>query len=352
MESTKLLKELKRTIDELQVFNEIGKTLTTTLDIREVLKIIMQKTNELLEPSSFSLYLLDEKGTTLTSEISIGQNKNDKEKEATNMGEGLIGWVAKEGRPILFPDPSKTLKYSLPPHIELSIDENSLICVPLKSKGKNLGVLRLLNQNAFSKFFGEEDLRTMQTIADYSAIAIENAKNFQRVEELTITDDLTALYNSRYLHTLLDSEVLRAKRYSKKFSMIFLDLDKFKNINDTHGHIYGSSLLKETGDLILKNLRSVDIATRYGGDEFVVILPETDKENALRAAERLRSAICSNVFLQERGLSIKFTASFGVATFPDDASSKEDLIKMADESMYKVKDSGRNAVASPDKIKA
>lgn len=342
MESNKLLKELKRTVDELQVFNEIGKTLTSTLNIREVLRIIMQKINELLKPESFSLLLTDDQNQILKYEISIGEEHDP--EEFIRIGEGLIGWVAKEGTPVLFPDPSKNLRYSMPLSVRPDNIESSLICVPLKSKGKTLGVLKLVNQGGFLKLFTEEDLRTIQTIADYSAIAIENAKNFQKVQDLTITDDLTSLYNSRYLHSLLDSEIIRSKRYSKSFSMIFLDLDKFKNVNDKHGHIYGSTLLKETGQIILSNLRAVDIATRYGGDEFVIILPETDKESALLVAERLRDAVSKNVFLKEKGLNIRFTASFGVATYPSDASSKEELIKLADEAMYKVKDRGRNGV--------
>lgn len=352
MESKNLLKELKRTVDELQVFNEIGKTLTSTLDIKEVLKIIMQKVNELLEPSSFSLLLVDDKNMSLKYEISIGKISEQSDKETVvRMGEGLIGWVAQEGKPILFPDPTKNLKYSLPSHItsDYSIaesDENSILCVPLKSKGKTLGVMKLINDNGIGRLFGEEDLKTIHTIADYSAIAIENAKNFQRIQELTITDDLTSLYNSRYLHSLLDSEVHRSKRYKKHFSMIFLDLDKFKEVNDTFGHIYGSTLLRETGQVILKNLRNVDIATRYGGDEFVVILPETQKASAILVAERLREAISKHVFLQEKGLHVQFTASFGVASFPEDASTKEELIKMADEAMYKVKNTTRNGVAA------
>jgi diguanylate cyclase (GGDEF)-like protein len=344
MESNKLLKELKRTVDELQVFNEIGKTLTSTLDIKEVLKIIMQKVNELLKPSSFELLLTDDTRGVLKYEITIGSTKSETLEEIIRPGEGLIGWVAYEGKPLLFPDPTKTLKYSLPQHISPEESENSLICVPLKSKGKTLGVMKLVSETGIGRIFTEDDLKTIHTIADYSAIAIENARNFQRVQELTITDDMTSLYNSRYLLTLLDSEILRAKRYKKQFSMIFLDLDKFKEVNDTHGHIYGSSLLRETGQLIKRCLRNVDIATRYGGDEFVVILPETSKEHAVMVAERLRDAISKHLFLTERGLSIKFTASFGVATFPDDAESKEELIKMADEAMYRIKNSTRNGV--------
>ncbi len=348
MESTKLLKELKRTIDELHVFNEIGKTLTSTLDIKEVLRIIMQKVNELLEPSSFSLLLLNEETMTLKHEVKISKNRPVEEDNniILKVGEGLIGWVAKEGKPVLFPDPTKSLKYSTPPNIGIEKHENSLICAPLKSKGKILGVIKIVSTNAIGKLFGEEDLKTIQTICDYSSIAIENAKNFARVQELTITDDTTSLFNSRYLHSLLDSEVIRAKRYDKEFSMIFLDLDRFKEVNDTHGHIYGSTLLKEVGEIILENIRSVDIATRYGGDEFVIILPETGKEKAVLTAERLRASIAKHMFLQSRGLKIQFTASFGVATYPVDAQTKEELIKMADEAMYKVKDKGRNGVAS------
>jgi diguanylate cyclase (GGDEF)-like protein len=246
----------------------------------------------------------------------------------------------------MIPDPTKDHRYTPPADILAGSDAKSLICVPLKSKDRVLGVIQIRRKGEDVAPFGEEDLTTLAVIADYAAIAIENARNFKRIEELTITDDLTTLYNVRYLHQLLDAEILRADRYKKHFSMIFLDLDHFKNVNDTHGHIHGSTLLRETAEIIQRGIRAVDYAARYGGDEFVVLLPETDKKDAMTIAERLRDSIEKNVFLKDQDLKIQFTASFGVATFPNDAQSKDDLIRMADEAMYKVKNTTRNRVAT------
>jgi diguanylate cyclase (GGDEF)-like protein len=207
-----------------------------------------------------------------------------------------------------------------------------------------MGVIEIRRKGNDSIPFNEDDLATLSAIADYAAIAIENGRNFQRVQELTITDDLTTLFNVRHMHTLLDAEILRASRYKKEFSMIFLDLDHFKNVNDTYGHIHGSQLLRETALIIQDQIRKVDYAARYGGDEFVIMLPETGKKPSLEIAERIRKAIEKNEFLTSQNLKVHFTASFGVATFPDDAKTKEELIKMADGSMYSVKNSTRNRV--------
>lgn len=343
MEGKRLLEELKRTVDALQVFAEIGKTLTSTLDIKEVLRIVLQKISELLKPTSWSLLLMDDEEKVLHYEILINEPGVDRQKPI-HLGHGIAGWVAQRIKPVLWPDPTKDHRFTAPSDIPAPKKIKSLLCVPLQSRGRSLGVIELRRKGRGADLFTEEDLTTLAVISDYAAIAIENARNFQRIQELTITDDLTCLFNVRHLHTLLEGEILRASRYRKKFSMVFLDLDHFKEVNDTHGHIHGSQLLRETADVIQENIRTVDYAARYGGDEFIILLPETDKDETIQIAERLRASIEGNAFLQDKGLNVHFTASFGVATFPDDAQSKDDLIRMADEAMYKVKNSTRNRV--------
>ena len=345
MEGRKLLQELKRTVDALQVFSEIGKALTSTLNIKEVLRIVLQKISELLKPTSWSLLILDPKTGKLRYEILINEPSINRE-ESVALGEGITGWVGQEKRPLLIPDPTSDKKFTPPSRIKTDKNVKSILCVPLNIRGKCLGVIEIRRSGEEAEVFGEEDLANISAIADYAAIAIENAQNFQRVQELTITDDLTSLFNVRHMHTLLDAEILRAQRYGKQFSMVFLDLDHFKNVNDTHGHVHGSQLLRETADVIKDQIRNVDYAARYGGDEFVVMLPETSKEGALIIAERLRQSIEKNVFLQDKDLKVHFTASFGVATFPEDAQTKDQLIRMADERMYEVKNSTRNRVVA------
>jgi diguanylate cyclase (GGDEF)-like protein len=206
-------------------------------------------------------------------------------------------------------------------------------------------VIELFNgpqQPAFTK----SDLQILLTIGDYAAIAIENARNFQKVSELVITDDLTGLYNGRHLHALLDEEIARVSRFGGKLSLIFIDLDFFKQVNDTRGHLIGSRTLAEIGQLIRDNIRKICKAARYGGDEFVVILPNTGKSGAMALATRLRELFREYAFRDEDGAPFNLTASFGLATYPDDAHSKDALIRMADQAMYRVKESTRDDVQS------
>jgi diguanylate cyclase (GGDEF)-like protein len=219
-----------------------------------------------------------------------------------------------------------------------------VICVPLVARGNCHGVIELINSEDDSTF-SDEDLLLLTSLGDYTAIALENASFISRIEELTITDDLTGLYNSRFLQNRIDYEVKRADRSRYDLSMIFLDLDLFKYVNDKHGHLIGSKMLTEVADLLIQNTRNIDMVCRYGGDEFVILMPETSKKNATLVANKLRNAIKKNEFLADEGINYQLTSSFGVACFPDDAKSKEELIEMADNAMYRIKNKDRDGVA-------
>ena len=190
------------------------------------------------------------------------------------------------------------------------------------------------------------DLALLEALADYAAIAIENARHVQRIHELTITDDCTSLYNARHLNFMLDTEIYRSHRYAFEFSLIFIDLDHFKKVNDTHGHLMGSKLLSEIGEAIKEKCRLIDLAFRYGGDEFVVLLPQTSKENAMGVARRLHKLIRETVWLKESGINAHITASVGVASYPTDSRTKAELLHLADEAMYLVKNTTRDKVAA------
>ena len=176
----------------------------------------------------------------------------------------------------------------------------SIVAVPVRFRDQCLGVIELINCIG-PEGFSQRDLALLEALADYAAIAIENARHVQRIHELTITDDCTSLYNARHLNFMLDTEIYRSHRYAFEFSLIFIDLDHFKNVNDTHGHLMGSKLLAEIGEAIKEKCRLIDLAFRYGGDEFVVLLPQTSKENALGVAHRLHKLIRETVWLKDTG---------------------------------------------------
>jgi diguanylate cyclase (GGDEF)-like protein len=207
-----------------------------------------------------------------------------------------------------------------------------------------LGVIEVVNKKGAAAGFTERDLSLVTRLAGFAAIAIENARLYQQTRQLALTDELTRLYNARYFTEYLETEVKRCRRYRGHVSLIFLDLDHFKRVNDQHGHLMGSQLLREVADVLRRGVRDVDIVARYGGDEFIVILPETRLEAAAFVAVRLRKAMDDHVFLVSEGLSAHLTASFGVAAFPETCSSEEELIRLADQAMYRVKNRTRNGV--------
>ena len=336
--------DLERKIKELSVFHEVGKALTSTLDLEQVLRVIMEKISDFFRPDTWSLLLVDEKTGELYFEIAIGEGADALKQIRLQAGEGIAGWVVKSGEPLVVPNVSEDKRFAPRLDSMTKIQTRSVVCVPVRGREKILGVIELINYVAELKL-GEDDLFRLRALADYAAIAIENARYVQRIHELTITDDLTLLYNSRHLHSILEAEVYRSTRHRYEFSLLFIDLDYFKLVNDRYGHLAGSKLLEEMGQFIKKHLRLIDFGFRYGGDEFVVLLPQTPKRGAINVARRLHYTIGQQIFLKQEGLNIQITASLGVASFPEDAQSKEELIRLADEAMYTAKKNSRNSIA-------
>ena len=337
-----LLTALERRNHELEALIEIGKVLTSILELTEVLDVIMAQLKRLLHAQETALLLRDAGSGMLTCSAAVAATGNARQGEVLARGEGVAGWVAEHDQPLLIRDLGRERRFA---GSATAPAAGSLVCVPVKIRERMLGVIEL-GKGPQEQPFTADDLRVLLAIADYAAIAIDNACNFQRLGELAITDDLTGLYNSRHLHVLLDEEIERVARYGGKLSVIFIDLDFFKQVNDTHGHLIGSRTLAEVGQLLRSNIRKVCKAARYGGDEFVIILPNTGKSGAMTLATRLRELFRAYEFRDEDGSSFNLTASFGLATFPDDADSKDDLIRAADQAMYRVKESTRDDVQS------
>lgn len=334
--------ETARQSQELRIFHDVAKALTSSLDLDSILQTIMEKMAEYFRPDTWSLLMVDEQKSELYFAIAVGTASEALKNVRLKVGEGIAGHVAKFGEKLIVPDVRADKRFAKRIDKVTQMETQSIICVPLKSKLRVLGVIQLVNVNM--NHFTEAESFFLQSLCDYAAIAIENARSVERIQELTITDDCTGLFNARHLHKTLETEVYRSARFGYQFSVIFIDLDHFKQVNDTHGHLVGSRLLAEVGYLIKAQLRLIDFAFRYGGDEFVVLLPQTSKDQAVVVATRLRESLRTASFCSEMGLKLNLRASMGLATFPNDAQTPQEIIRQADEMMYMVKNSTRDNI--------
>jgi diguanylate cyclase (GGDEF)-like protein len=335
----------QREAGEVAVFHELGKALTSSLQLDQVLRTIMEKIDEFLRPDTWSLLLLDEVKQELYFELAVGKGAQALKDVRIKMGQGIAGWVAQQDEAVIVPDVSQDTRFFAKVDEKTKMETRSIVAVPVRYRDHCLGVIELINCVG-SGGFHQRDLALLEALADFAAIALENARHVKRIHELTITDDCTSLFNARHMEFVLETEIYRSQRYGFEFSVVFIDLDHFKRVNDTHGHLIGSKLLADVGQVVKAACRRIDFAFRYGGDEFVIVLPQSSKENAFVVARRLHKLIGETTWLSAEGLNIHFTASIGVASYPSDAKTKVELLHLADEAMYMVKNSTRNGVAA------
>jgi diguanylate cyclase (GGDEF)-like protein len=331
-------------MDQLRVFHDVARALTSSLELDEILHTIMNKMADFFGPERWSLMMVDESTSELYYAIAVGENEQTLKGLRVPMGEGVAGWVAATGASLVVPDVSLDARWASFSRAHPELNIQSIACLPVRANNRTLGVIQLLNSKL--DLMSEFSISFLRILCDYAAIAIQNARSMDLIQELTRTDDCTGLFNARHLYVTLDEQVQLAGPGNRtQFSLLFVDLDRFKNVNDTHGHLIGSLLLKEVGQLLKEAIGPENAAYRYGGDEFVALLPGVGKDAAMAATMDVCQQLRDARFLDSKGLSLKVSGSFGLATFPEDGNSVHAILRSADKMMYEVKASSRNNVA-------
>jgi diguanylate cyclase (GGDEF)-like protein len=255
---------------------------------------------------------------------------------------GISRWVLLEGQAVHIPDVGADPRYHPSSDSLPGLSTSAVLAAPLKVRDAVLGVLVAVNRLDASPF-DVRHLRVLSLLANQTAIAIENGKLYRRAEQLAVTDDLTQVYNYRFLKMALRREVKRAARFSQKFSLLMVDVDNLKTYNDQNGHLRGSEVLRSVAQILVREARSIDLVAKYGGDEFVVILPQTTREGACVLADRVKFSVETTAFpLVPPGT---ITVSLGVATYPENGITAGELLEAADIALYTAKQSGKNRVS-------
>jgi len=332
---------------KLRVFQ---RTLRSRVERRDAFLDIVRAVNTSLEPSKIAESLIDRAASwipapcwaVVTPDLASQPSVLAERGLTPEMAPAVLAignWVINRGQDFVTADLRNDTRLHNP-----SI--GAVIALPLSCRGHRAGALVGLDRLAAGREpkLPAAMLRSLRILLEPASAALDNAILLKRAEALSVTDDLTRLFNSRYLNMVLRRETKRASRNGRPLSLLFIDLDGFKAVNDTHGHLFGSKALVEAAGVIRSSARETDVVARFGGDEFALVLPDTGGEGAYAVGERIRDRIAEYKFLAADGLDIHLTASVGVATLPDVAASAEELVQAADKAMYAVKDSGKNGI--------
>ncbi|MBF0484391.1 MAG: diguanylate cyclase [Candidatus Omnitrophica bacterium] len=322
----------------------IEEHLNTIFDMDKLIDFVVNKTTEVLEAEKCSVIIVDYD----TRELCIKGHKGIEDKFVTGKeliaADSISGLIAREAGPVLVLDIESDHRFSRKNRV--SYHSKSFMSVPIKLGSSLMGFINVADKNSDQgNVFSDLDLKILCMIVRQVAVAIENAKLYRDLQHLTITDPLTDIYNFRYFTRTLDHEILRLKRHpSRPLCLFMIDVDNFKSYNDTFGHLAGDSLLQMMSKVLTKSVREIDIVCRYAGDEFAVILPETDALEANMVAERIKRSV------DDISLKRKVTVSIGIAKCTEHNTNRYELIQSADIALSKAKQSGKNLVYSFNNI--
>ncbi len=328
------------THEQLMACVEVSKAITAELDPEKLIPTIMEKVSRLLPSEAWSLFLLDEIDQTLRFEISVDIDIESVKDVRLALGQGVAGQAALQQRMLIVEDVSQCGYFYNQVDCTTGTKTESLICVPILFGGHTLGVLEVVNP----KRLETAGLSLLNLLADYLAIAIENTRRYKIMKDMAVHDNLTGLFNQRYLYPTLKQWLTVCRKTGKPLSLVFMDMDDFKRVVDRLGHLNGSRALSEVAQRIQACLTPPAFGVAYGGDEFVLVLPEYDRRQAVALATQIRCSVKNAPYLTRWSRRARLTASFGVATFPDDAEDSTALLAFADKVMFRVKGTGKDRV--------
>jgi len=326
----------KKKLEEILNFDE---KVGSIRKLDRLYDFIVERTSRILEADRCSLMLFDKHSQALCIKASKGLDYETISKAKTQIDECVAGLAIKEGEPLFVTN--ATADERLQKRSDTNYLSNSFICMPIKLDQKSIGVLNVTDRKVNGNYtvFSKIDLKILYSLVREIAVAMENVKLYKELKFLTVTDPLTHMYNYRQFSKSLDHQIKTAKRYLIPLSLIMMDIDNFKNYNDSFGHNNGDLLLKRIGHLFQNNLRDTDVACRYAGDEFIAILPQTDIEGAEKAANNIKSAIETSHFKK------RVSCSMGIAKYSP-GMTRHDLFMKVDQALYQAKKSGKSRICS------
>lgn len=335
---------LEKDKNKLEIIMEAYKRISGIMILDSLADFVTEKAVEIAEAEKASLMIVDESKRELVVKGSKGLDE-DKITWKIKIGELIAGWVAQEGQALVVADIDTDPRFQdFANKKERDYKTKSFISLPLKAENRVIGVMNVTDKLLRTQIFTEEDLRYLSLLAHQTVSQIENILLCERLSSLVVTDSLTGLYNHRFFQEQLDTEILRSRRYKKDLSLAMLDVDSFKKYNDKFGHLEGDQVLKRMAQIMRQCIRKVDIVSRYGGEEFTIILPETGLEGAKTTAEKIRQAVEHlNLVNKETKESLNITISGGVAAY-EEGLAKDEFIRRADQALHKAKSEGKNRI--------
>lgn len=315
---------------KLSFFSEIGIAIASARTLEETLQAVMDHIGRVFAPEHWSLLLRNRKTGELTFSLVTGSAADTLKKRVLPRGHGIAGWIAENAQPAIISDVGADSRFDPAMDKLADFETRSIIGVPLVAKNEVFGVIELINKLDGARFTAL-DLKVLGTIADFAAIAIERAYYVRVLKRVAMLDPLTNVYNRRVFSRYLERETARVQRHGTTFAMLMIDIDEFKLINDRHGHTVGDDVLKTVAQVTQQVVRKVDIVARYGGDEFVVLMPDSDQQAADHVCERIRQSIESEL----RAWAVKPTVSIGVHIATKE--TVDDIIAHVDAAMYREK---------------